>query len=456
MSEANRGRRVLPVEFQRILILLRYVLDSLTEIMRPSQSVDEIDKEFVFNVLKRTVRTMDMAEAQLLRGWTGQIVKAPSVQQVEQEIEELEHRVMTARGISRGCVLSREAKQSGTEREICGDDELHHVRPPCSVFFAGRTKELGALKCMLEKWGSAVITQYGGVGKTALMIAFAGRAERDDLVPGGVFWVTVDGGERNVVGSLAELVEKLTRRRMGQDERQNPNLVIAKLKQALHQRSGRWLLCLDNADSSQVSSVMNEVCEIVGPQQANGWVVVTSRQGQPRVCSRMKSDQELVLEPLSEEDAMVALWRQSQSIKTSEQDDEEVMTKIKELEGENQVEYHALKDLCRDEGGHGHGGLPLALVQAGSFIARFKYSFQKVLEFVQSCKQPRGLARPYEERGRPHTDSRLTEVDMDDVEDQCRAIIAGSARSIASNGYARRGRYWGSDSERNVESSLRR
>ncbi len=348
-AEARRGRRVLPVALGQIVILLRYVLESLTEIVRPSQIVDEIDKDFVFNVLRRTLYTIELAEAQLLRGWGGQIVKSSSVQEVEQRIEELEPLVVIARNTSRGSVLGLKVKQLEKEREACGGG-LHHVRPSTSAFFAGRTKELDILKCMLEKWGSAVVTQYGGVGKKALMAAFADRAEKEELVPEGVFWVKVDGGESDVVGSLAVLAEKLTRRSMGEEERRNANLVIAELKQALHQREGRWLLCLDNPDNSEVCGVLNEVCGIAGPQQDNGWIVVTSRQGQPRVCSRMKSDQELVLEPLCKEEAMVALWRQSQLVETSEQDDEEVTTRIKELEGEDRVEYCALKELCDDDG----------------------------------------------------------------------------------------------------------
>ena len=389
-AEARRGRRVLPVALGQIVILLRYVLESLTEILRSSKSVDEIDKDFMFNVLKRTLCTMDIAEAQLLRGWGGQIVKSSSVQEVEQKIEELEPLVVIARNTSRGCLHGRRLKQLEKEREVCGGG-LHHVRPSTSGFFAGRTRELGVLKSILEKWGSAVVTQYGGVGKTALMTAFADRAEKQELVPGGVFWVTADGGESDVVVSLVGLVEKLTRRRMGEEERRNPNLVIAELRQALLQRPGRWLLCLDNADNIKVSGILNEVCEIAVPQQDNGWVVVTSRQGQPRVCSQMKSDQELVLEPLCEDDAMVALWRRSQLVRTNEQDDNEVMMKIKDLESEDRVEFCALKELCKDEGGHGLGGLPLALVQAGSFIAQFKCSFAKYLDLFTAANTKEDL-----------------------------------------------------------------
>ncbi len=138
------------------------------------------------------------------------------------------------------------------------------------------------------------------------------------------------------------------------------------------------------------------MCAIAVPEEDNGWVVVTSRQGQPRVCSRMKSDQELVLEPLYDEDGMVALWRQSLLIETREQSDGEIVAKIKKLEGDNRVEYCALMELCADKSEHALGGLPLALVHAGSFIARQVY-IRKLSEVVQGCQQQGGLARHYEE-----------------------------------------------------------
>ncbi len=45
------------------------------------------------------------------------------------------------------------------------DAGLHHVRPSLSAFFSGRTRELDELKDILEKFGSAVVTQYRGLGK---------------------------------------------------------------------------------------------------------------------------------------------------------------------------------------------------------------------------------------------------------------------------------------------------
>ncbi len=89
-AEANRGRRVLPVGLGRIVILQRCVLENLAGIMKPSRSVNALDREFAFKVLKQTVFAMDMAETQLLRGRDSQIMNAEDVKEVERKVEELE------------------------------------------------------------------------------------------------------------------------------------------------------------------------------------------------------------------------------------------------------------------------------------------------------------------------------------------------------------------------------
>ncbi len=384
--EAKRGQRVLPVALSRVVILLRYVLESMTEIMKPSRSANELDREFVFKVLKETLCTMDIAEAQLLRRRMSQIMNSDDVKEVERKVEELGPLVMIASNTSRICAVSQELSQLKKGQEICGAGP-HHVPPSVSAFFSGRKKELKTLKYIVMNRGSAVITQYGGAGKTELMAMFADLAVRDKLVPGGVWWVTVDGDERDVVGSLAGLAEKLTRREIGEEERRNPNLVIAGLKQGLGERRGRWLLCLDNADDSKVNGILDEVCGIARSLRGKGWVVVTSRQGQPQVWARMKNEQRLVLEPLCAEDGMVALWRRSRVIETRDADDNRVRSEIRKLERVEFEEYHALKELCGDNGAYSLGGLPLALVQAGTYIAQFKCSFAEYLHFIKCANK---------------------------------------------------------------------
>ena len=385
-AEASRGRRLLPFALVQITILLRYVLESLAKIMRNPQSLDETAIDFVFNALKETVCVMDLAETQFLRGRGSQIVNAEDVRKVEDKLEELRHMAVTADNTSRICAVDERVNLLEEGREVWSYGP-HHVPPSVSAFFSGRSQELMKLKNILLSRGSAVITQYGGVGKTELMIALADRAKRDGEVPGGVFWAIVDGDENDVIGSLAGLAEKLTRRKMSEQDRRNASLVIAWLKQGLAERVGRWLLCLDNADNSKVNAILDEVCAIAGPSQGNGWIVVTSRQGQPQIWGRMKSEQKLILEPLCAEDAMVALWRRSRVIEAGDSDDDEVLREIEKLESDNDIEYRALKELCGDDGAYSLGGLPLALVQAGTYIARFECSFAEYLNQFKSANR---------------------------------------------------------------------
>ncbi len=385
-AEASRGRRVLVDLLGQIMVLLKYILKSISGIMKSSRTVNQTDTEFVFDVFKQAVGAIDMAEAQVLRGRGSQIVNAGNVKEVEKKVEELRQMAVIAGNTSKYYAVEEKMDQIEEKQELWADG-LHHMRPSLSAFFSGRSRELDELRDILERWGSAVITQYGGLGKTELLIALADRAERDGVVPGGVFWVTVDGGERDVIESLAKLAEKLTQKKMDEDERRNGNLVVAAWKQGLDEREGRWLLCLDNADDKKVSGILNEVCVIPRVTRGNGWVVVTSRQGQPHIWSRMKKDQKLVLEPLSVEDAMVALWRQIQKIETGDADDDGVMNAIEELERDDIGEYQALKELCADEGACGLGGLPLALVQAGTYIAQFECSVREYLNMFKNANR---------------------------------------------------------------------
>ncbi len=126
----------------------------------------------------------------------------------------------------------------------------------------------------------------------------------------------MNGDETDVIVSLAGLAEKLTRRKMDEEERWNPNLVVAALKLGIDERDGRWLLCLDNADDSSVSRLLNEECWIGRGERGDEWVGVTSGQAQPHISSEMASKQKFVLEPLCVKDAIAALWRQARKMKT--------------------------------------------------------------------------------------------------------------------------------------------
>ena len=178
---------------------------------------------------------MDWAETQLLRGRGSQITNAGIVKELESKVEEFKQKAVVAGNISKICAVDEMVNQLSEERKIDYKGP-HHVRPSLSAFFSGPSKELVKLREMLKQCGSAVITQHGGTGKTELMNALADQAEREEAVPGGVFWVGVDGGETDVIVLLAGLAEKLTRQKMDEEKRRNPNLVVVALKLRLDER----------------------------------------------------------------------------------------------------------------------------------------------------------------------------------------------------------------------------
>ncbi len=92
-----------------------------------------------------------------------------------------------------------------------------------------------------------------------------------------------------------------------------------------------------------------------------------------------------------------AFWRQRQLVETSEQTYEEVKSKIKELEGEDRVQYCALKELCEHDDAHRFGGLPIAIVQAGPFIARFKCQFAKYLNLFRAANSRKDIMKNTDE-----------------------------------------------------------
>ncbi len=84
---------------------------------------------------------------------------------------------------------------------------------------------------------------------------------------------------------------------------------------------------------------------------------------------------------------MVGLLRQIRKIETDNADDDEVMNAIEELQKDCIDEYRALKELCGDAGVSSLRGLPLALVQAGTYMARFKCAFAEYLHMFKNANR---------------------------------------------------------------------
>lgn len=95
----------------------------------------------------------------------------------------------------------------------------------------------------------------------------------------------------------------------------------------------------------------------------------------------------MALQLLSNEDAMAVFWRLVQVLETEDADDDVVLAEINKLKEDNVVECYALKELCGDDGAQSLGGLPLGLVQAGTYIGRFECSFEEYLSLFKNANK---------------------------------------------------------------------
>ena len=109
------------------------------------------------------------------------------------------------------------------------------------------------------------------------------------------------------------------------------------------------------------------------------------------IWNRMKECQKLVLQLSNEVDSMVVLWRQIHVISSDYGDDEMVMGEIKKLKGDNRVEYDALKELSEMDGERNLGGFPLALVQAGAYIGRYRCTFEEYKTLFKKASKKEDL-----------------------------------------------------------------
>ena len=189
INEANRGRREFPGFLDKVVDLLKCVAGSLKPILLSSEQSDLRDDILEGNVFEVLVSTLDLIakiEEEMMKGWLGRFLNSNVVKEVEEELSALKNRVVPV-------VLTKDTKALGKKVDDLGRNvnELRNeivptsilsclpTRPIVSPYFVGRYAELDRLKTLVQKYGSAAITGYGGLGKTQLMAAFANRLELD-------------------------------------------------------------------------------------------------------------------------------------------------------------------------------------------------------------------------------------------------------------------------------------
>ncbi len=114
------------------------------------------------------------------------------------------------------------------------------------------------------------------------------------------------GTRKRFCRRFVKFVQSLGQFAIPEEDKSYTRAVVCSLGRALEKVEGRWLLCVDNADSADAAEILGEVAKLAGP---NGWLVVTSRRGGRGLWPGMTENQVLRLELLSPEEAMAVLWR---------------------------------------------------------------------------------------------------------------------------------------------------
>jgi tetratricopeptide (TPR) repeat protein/transcriptional regulator with XRE-family HTH domain len=170
--------------------------------------------------------------------------------------------------------------------------------PPPPTLFTGRQRELDRLDVRLSQLGSAalvaVISGMGGVGKTALALAWAHRASRH--FPDGVLFADLCGFGPTRLPASSQDVQAGFLRALGVPVGLIPRSaaqVTGLYRSGLHDR--RMLMVLDNvADARQVRPLL--------PGSPSAAVLITSRSRLTGLCARDGAIP-IPLEPLSPEDS---------------------------------------------------------------------------------------------------------------------------------------------------------
>jgi hypothetical protein len=252
--------------------------------------------------------------------------------------------------------------------------------PLVGSLFKGRDEFLEQLRSVLTRKPThiAAITAkqaihgLGGVGKTRVAVEYARRYSHDYIA---LLFITADS-PGSLQTSLANLCGALVLNLPERDAREQEVQVAAALRW-LREHSG-WFLIIDNVDSSDAAEAVEELLQ----QLHTGHTVVTSRLSQWG-----EAVESLSLDVINEAAAIEFLMEKTQGKRKPTTTDPEDAKRL-------------ASDL---------GCLPLALEQAGAFVAkhrgslqeyraRWKEQEQKVIEWHdnRSMKYPASVATTWE------------------------------------------------------------
>lgn len=284
--------------------------------------------------------------------------------------------------------------------------EYWHVPYKHNPYFIGREEILQSLRQRLVSGAKATaLTQFisglGGVGKTQVAIEFAHRyGEHYEAV----LWITADSLEVATAGLL-----QLATQVLGLPEQQEAGQQITQVTRWLQKRHD-WLLILDNVEDPQA------ILSTFVPSKHKGSVLITTRR---RDVGRLAQSEVLPL--LSEDEAVLFLLRRSGCIAQNEP--------VTEASPDD---FLLARKLCQllDR-------LPLALDQAGAYIAENGGSLQRYIDLYHQFR-PKLLDRrnaddqPGRRSGSDHPDSVLMTFWIAWDQIQQRNMLAGKALQFCS------------------------
>jgi tetratricopeptide (TPR) repeat protein len=229
---------------------------------------------------------------------------------------------------------------------------LHNLPFSPNPFFTGRDKMLDDLHAALCKKTAAAITQpqavhgLGGVGKTQLATEYAWRHQTEyDFV----FWVGA-ASALELHANLANLADLL---KLPEADAREQEVKVRAVLDWLRSNQ-RWLLILDNADIKEAQTAVQNIL----PAGLQGHVIVTSRRANWPV---KFADLEVRVLPAP----VAAEFLQHRSAKSG-------------FNAGNKADAEAVtKEL---------GCLPLALEQAGAYIARHHVVFAEYLRLLKASR----------------------------------------------------------------------
>lgn len=228
---------------------------------------------------------------------------------------------------------------------------LHNLPFAQNPYFTGREDIVAQLHAQLAPGAQVALTQaisgLGGIGKTQVALHYAYRFKD---AYSHVLWVTADSSE-TLSAEFVKLVRDLD---LPEKDEQDQNKIVEAMKRWLREYLD-WLLILDNVEDLELLNVFI-------PAGHLGSVLLTTRRHVTEPLA-----QSIVLDVLSESEGILFLLKRTKRLALNEP--------IEKTSAEEVAVAQAITQQL--------GGLPLALDQAGAYIAETRCSLSDYIDLLR-------------------------------------------------------------------------